>query len=274
MLFIGVNTQAQQYNFPVTGIPAFLQDSMPAIPHVLVYNANINPQTVTLPQGIKYCIIEVWGGGGCGGANRGGGGGGYVIAKLRNVGGKTIQITVGSGGRLGNFLYFNGKGSSVSIDGSTFAAAGGSGDIANPSSFGNYVINNTNPNFTAYGLIGEPGKPNRSADFSVRNDTTIVVAIRGGRGGSGGNSPNSGGEGNSLYAVAKYDAKPSPNGSPKNFVNLVYYQFLQGNFLEQADNGKLPGGGGGGVVFRSTGFALPDPNKGTPGGDGLIIIYY
>ena len=270
-LFYIFDSYSQTYNNSVVQLPAgTIKDSLSAIPRIKTFNYSMNPQGFTLPADSKYCIIEAWGAGGAGGTTRGGGGGGYILLKFRNASGKTIILNVGKGGTKAVGVFQpDGGSTSISINGSTFIARGGAGDVINPSSSGGYEINisTSDPNITCYGMYGEPGKINRPSNFSNRNDTTLVYLETGGKGGNAGNTTNTGGEGNSIFILAKYN--PSSSG----FTKLQSYSPVSGISTLAPDNGLIPGGGGGGKAYFVPGFSFP-VNEGSNGADGLIKIYY
>jgi len=91
--------------------------------------------TFTVPAGINYVLVEMWGGGGGGNAyyvpasQKGGGGGGYIRATVPVTPGQSIPVTVGLGG-AGN----KGSGSGATGGASTFGntllvAKGGTGGL-------------------------------------------------------------------------------------------------------------------------------------------------
>ena len=72
-----------------------------------VSNFNGDPQSLTLPANANTVIIEVWGGGsgadGGGSGGSGGSGAAYAKETFTGVGGQTLTIYVGNGGRGGHY---------------------------------------------------------------------------------------------------------------------------------------------------------------------------
>lgn len=163
----------------------------------------------TIPAWASILIIDACGGGGGGGATRcnysptrtlggAGGGGGAAIEKklyrVKDIGSKTINITVGSGGSGGTNNNTHGSSGSSTVIGSLITLPGGSGGRSgDPNNYGT-------PGGRAGGVGGGDG--GRGGKYSESESTT--PPIRGSSGlypgiGISLNWDSSGGGGGSLY---------------------------------------------------------------------------
>ena len=224
-------------------------------------------QNYTIPAGVRYLEIEMWGGGGGGGAKTaigsgrsavryaggGGGGGGYL--KKTYYGDEDMQASdlltfiVGAGGAGGAVDNVGVEGGTTTLVKHTrgFSTINGFDDVA--CSGGQYGAIGTSADSTANGGGGgdaDGGDINTSGDDGddVVNQcfgTGCHWQPFGGIGGDGGGAGGGvGGAGAKMLLPTSTDAVA----------------------------GTAPGGGGGGGSFQNTG----NPRLGAAGGDGKVIV--
>jgi hypothetical protein len=234
--------------------------------------------TFVVPDDIPDIFLEGIGGGGGGGngmggaSSQGGGGGGgggagsWERIALNNVAGKTLNITIGTGGSAGN----PGTATLITIDGVLRASfsggkAGASGSTLTYGAGGKAKWMDGGGNGESFIYLGPGGGGSNGATNNVSTvdggDTPGATGghvgtpsssfCLGGAGGAGGASP---------YAVGG-------NGGRGGDVNI-------GN-AESGTNGTYGsgGGGGGGGWCNVVGGTSPAGNGGN-GGNGKLIIMY
>lgn len=221
------------------------------------YDLAGSPHTWTKQSGLKYIIVEIWGGGGNGSSNAtaarcgGGGGGGYTKKRLEaSELGATETVTIGGSATNSTFGslvtgYKGGNGGNY-VGGSNVSGGGGGG------------VTGAGGNGADTGL-GNPGSPGASIAGTGYYSAAYVFPnnfIHGNDGGGagasgstheGGNSLNGGGGGGNHNLGAGSSAYGGNGGA--------------GNSGGVGSNGAVPGGGGGG---GSTG--------GGTGGAGRCIV--
>ena len=103
----------------------------------LVCAAGGTTGSITVPSGVQWVRVRVWGGGGGGGGStsgnvgQGGAGGGYAEGIYQVAAGETISYTAGGGGGGGSGDGGGGGTSSVVIGTTTISASGGAGGLSN-----------------------------------------------------------------------------------------------------------------------------------------------
>jgi hypothetical protein len=258
------------YNFSVEAIDAQLQSALRnfSLSYVVVFSASGG--TVTTSGGYTYHTftgngtftvegtstidILVVGGGGGGALDFGGGGGGGRVFLISNVGvlPGTHMLSVGSGGIGGfiasgntppdNTIYsgFTGSTSSITINGTTYSAAGGTGG-------GNGQA----------GGSGNGGSSSKTIEGSVTSYTgglTQAAYYGGGGAGAGGNGTNSGSGGGGGNGEAVWGTMYGGGGGGGKGYNT--------------SAGVSPGGTGGGGAGGRDAVAAVSGTNGLGGGGG------
>lgn len=175
--------------------------------------------TFTIPNGVFSIEAEVWAGGGGAGfgsadgntAPSGGGGGAYVKKRFPVIPGQEISYVVGAGGLGGAEAPLRegqpGAAGSVTVDGITITAGGGSGGKNAP--FGNYTTPGAPSGPYDIGMSGEQGggalpyanpyggwggaSPNGGIRTNGARSTNILASVPGG--GAAGSATRSGSAG-------------------------------------------------------------------------------
>jgi hypothetical protein len=230
-------------------------------------------QSYTIPAGVQYIDIELYGGGGGGGAansitaNRtayyvgggGGGGGGYVRYGYTGAfGGDVLNFTIGSGG---------------TGDATNIGASGGNTVLTSLTRNGGAVISFSE--VIAYG------------GFGGERATTIGMTPRGGTGGNAlnGNISNRSGSNGSNGGLTATNGANGGNGGAggENDANAAEFLIIDNGGaggLFSTDTRAVQGGGafnvlkgagGGGGGYRKSG-TVADAYKGATGGTGGIRI--
>ncbi len=224
--------------------------------------------TYAIPANAINITVECWGAGGAGGGNNsnygaggGGGGGGYIRVggsgnSLSSFAGKTLNITVGTGGVPSNA---SGKGgnSIVTYTGGiiTITANGGNGGT-----WGRYGTGGTGGSYSVVGATAvvnyTGGSGNRGHIGSTRN-----------YGGGGGGSAGTESDGNSATGTAYYRGATAVTGggSGANGGQASFYSPRNGNTPNDT-----PGGGGGGAAEVSSSSSA----TGGAGAAGQVRISY
>lgn len=225
------------------------------------YDLAGSPFTWTKQTGLKYVIVEAWGGGGAGGSGTvstsGGGGGGYTKKRIEALAlGATETVTVGGSATNSTFGalvtgYRGGNGGGRSGGGSGIGGGGGGGVLGIGGDGGN----------AQNGGAGLPGFPTAGFcpfDTSIQPFTIQKGGIDGGGAGAGSVSGNfaggslnggagGGSDGNTAGGVSAYGGNGGTGSAGTGSA------------------GVAPGGGGGG-----------GNTQGGAGGAGRIIVteYY
>lgn len=225
-------------------------------PVTLIINNPPGAYNFTVPLGVFFINVKLWGlGGGGGGASAGipgagGGGGGYSETdNIPVIPGQIIPYVIGANGPGGGVGIAGGNGGDTSWNGGQVLAKGGFGGA---SGAGTRVGGNGGSAAAGVGAI-------RNGGGSGANSQNVVADGGGGGGGSAGDTSNGGG-GNTSFTAA------GGTGGTAGTTNGV----AGGNGASNvggAQSGFSPGGGGGG---GSQAF-----NTGGNGGSAnLIIISY
>lgn len=235
--------------------------SLYAIPIVRTYNLADSPATWNKVTGLKYIVVEVWGGGGSGarGTNSasGGGGGGYQSKRiLASSLGTTETVTIGAGGAAVTANDTNGNDGSASSFGSHVSVPGGFAGVraAGTTAVGGSGAGISTGVGVATGVSTSVATPGvyGAAGGGLNASATGIDGGKAHYGGGGGGSAGAGGTagigGTSVEGGAGGAASVAGNGTA----------------------GSTPGGGGGGAANNTGGS-----NSGK-GGDGRVVVteYY
>lgn len=202
--------------------------------------------TYTLPSYCKSFSALLFGGGGGGGpghysAGGGGGGGGFSVGFWNVVSGQTsVSITTGSGGLGGSNISFNyipaqnGNNTTVTYNGITVTAYGGSGGVYN---------------------AGSPASGGSSTNTTIKS-----VSYNGNNGNNGTYGSSTG---YNYGGTVGYPVSSSQYPSTSNMTTLIGYTFIP------TTNGSIIGIGSGGVgsdqpITYSNGLGLP----------GMAVLFF
>lgn len=223
------------------------------------YRNASDPSSFTVPAGVYWLFVEVWGGGGGGGGGNssryqaygggGGGSGGYAASLVAVNPTDVYPVTIATGGTAGA--------------GHVYAGNGTNGGTGGTTSFGS----------VAWASGGGGGKAGQNNGGGGGGGTSYGSAVRSGA--SGGSDSNSGYNQGSGYVA--YDGG---DGAHPVFEQLTVFNGAGGagfNFTANYQTGgngspgvQYNGGGGGG----GSGSRKKNSGSGAVGAPGIIIIYY
>jgi hypothetical protein len=232
----------------------------------------------TVPAGVNWIWVEVWGAGGGGNGSSGqyggdgGGGGGFATRRCAVMPGASLAISVGIGGVGANYGASTGGGSSsvgtcvtVTGGGGSNANIGGGISTISPPGYG-YQNSGTGMLSPATILI-----PNGTTANAIRPDlggagagrqTASGPGIAGGASVCGGGGGGGGAYTNATGGSGGASGCGGTGGAGGAYVSPTYTACAAGT---------APGGGGGGAGLEGNGGGA---HKGCAGARGEVRVYY
>lgn len=212
----------------------------------------INSGTFTVPAGVTFVRVRVWGAGG----NSGGGGGGFAMRAINLSGTSSVAVTVGASGSPGGTSSF---GAFVSATGGLSSASptGGSG-IGGDVNYSGGTGNLTGGGGGAAGLFGNGGG---------------AASAQNGCAGGGSNSAQGGNGFTGTGAVVQTNVGiPASAGDVGRSIDFIATG--GGGANTAGVSFGVNGGGGGSVNPSFGGFPGGGGGNGSVSGRGLVIVEY
>jgi hypothetical protein len=252
-------------------------------------------QTFTVPTGIFFIAVYMWGGGGGGGgrdaSQTGGGGAGAMIqGVLRVRPGESLTIVVGGGGSTGSTVYGGGgRGSAVGSGTSgggggrsaivrsgadAVVAGGGGGGSYNTTQGGSATFSGTGADGSG-GTIGGKGGTQSAGGAAGSGSVFGSPATPGSQGQGGGGSGFGGGGGGGWYGGGGGSSDiGAGGGGGSSYTSLLILVPGQSVFGFTSSDGKAAPNTTSPYYVSGVAAGGNKSGSGDAGGNGLVVIAY